>query len=101
MSRTTPPETCEDALLLDNSLQTIDESVAQVLDWWQGKQLSVCRVAAESVIRPYLPLALSARALVVWFITLTRNNCRKPALAPSEPPMSVNLRPCQPHKLNV
>jgi 3-phosphoshikimate 1-carboxyvinyltransferase len=27
-----------DALLLDNSDQTIEESVNQVLAWWQGKQ---------------------------------------------------------------
>jgi 3-phosphoshikimate 1-carboxyvinyltransferase len=39
MSRTHAPlKPAEDALLLDNSLQTIDESVAQVLAWWQGKQ---------------------------------------------------------------
>ena len=33
-----PLKPAEDALLLDNSTQTIDESVAQVLDWWQSKQ---------------------------------------------------------------
>jgi len=39
MSRTHAPlKPAEDALLLDNSLQTIDESVAQVLNWWQSKQ---------------------------------------------------------------
>jgi 3-phosphoshikimate 1-carboxyvinyltransferase len=39
MSRTHAPlKPAEDALLLDNSLQTIDESVAQVLTWWQSKQ---------------------------------------------------------------
>lgn len=39
MSRTHAPlKPAEDALLLDNSLQTIDESVAQVLSWWQSKQ---------------------------------------------------------------
>lgn len=39
MSRTHAPlKPAEDALLLDNSRQTIDESVAQVLTWWQGKQ---------------------------------------------------------------
>jgi 3-phosphoshikimate 1-carboxyvinyltransferase len=39
MSRAHAPlKPAEDALLLDNSLQTFDESVAQVLAWWQGKQ---------------------------------------------------------------
>ena len=39
MSRTHAPlKPAEDTLLLDNSLQTIDESVAQVLSWWQSKQ---------------------------------------------------------------
>ncbi len=33
-----PLKPAEDALLLDNSTQTIDESVAQVLTWWQSKQ---------------------------------------------------------------
>jgi 3-phosphoshikimate 1-carboxyvinyltransferase len=33
-----PLKPAEDALLLDNSLQTVDESVAQVLGWWEGKQ---------------------------------------------------------------
>lgn len=33
-----PLKPAEDAQLLDNSAQTIEESVAQVLDWWQGKQ---------------------------------------------------------------
>ncbi|HEX5784538.1 MAG TPA: bifunctional 3-phosphoshikimate 1-carboxyvinyltransferase/cytidylate kinase [Burkholderiaceae bacterium] len=33
-----PLKPAEDARLLDNSAQTIEESVAQVLDWWQGKQ---------------------------------------------------------------
>ena len=33
-----PLKPAADALLLDNSDQTIDESVAQVLQWWQGKQ---------------------------------------------------------------
>lgn len=33
-----PLQAAEDALLLDNSLQTVDESVAQVLGWWEGKQ---------------------------------------------------------------
>jgi 3-phosphoshikimate 1-carboxyvinyltransferase len=33
-----PLKPAEDALLLDNSTQTIDESVAQVLNWWQSKQ---------------------------------------------------------------
>ena len=28
----------EDALLLDNSGQTVEESVAQVLRWWEEKQ---------------------------------------------------------------
>ena len=39
MSRNHAPlKPAEDALFLDNSLQTIDESVTQVLNWWQGKQ---------------------------------------------------------------
>ncbi|MGH6628079.1 MAG: bifunctional 3-phosphoshikimate 1-carboxyvinyltransferase/cytidylate kinase [Burkholderiaceae bacterium] len=33
-----PLKPAEDALLLDNSEMTIEESVDQVLDWWQGKQ---------------------------------------------------------------
>jgi len=33
-----PLRPAEDALLLDNSAQSIDESVTQVLDWWQRKQ---------------------------------------------------------------
>jgi 3-phosphoshikimate 1-carboxyvinyltransferase len=33
-----PLKPAEDALLLDNSTQTIDESVAQVLGWWQSKR---------------------------------------------------------------
>ena len=33
-----PLKPAEDALLLDNSTQTIDESVEQVLSWWQSKQ---------------------------------------------------------------
>jgi 3-phosphoshikimate 1-carboxyvinyltransferase len=33
-----PLKPAEDALLLDNSSQTIDESVAQVLHWWEAKQ---------------------------------------------------------------
>ncbi|MCB2034575.1 MAG: (d)CMP kinase, partial [Ottowia sp.] len=33
-----PLKPAEDALLLDNSGQTIDESVAQVLAWWQARQ---------------------------------------------------------------
>jgi 3-phosphoshikimate 1-carboxyvinyltransferase len=33
-----PLKPAEDALLLDNSSQTIDESVAQVLQWWEAKQ---------------------------------------------------------------
>ena len=33
-----PLKPAGDALLLDNSLQTVDESVAQVLGWWEGKQ---------------------------------------------------------------
>ncbi|MBC5766903.1 bifunctional 3-phosphoshikimate 1-carboxyvinyltransferase/cytidylate kinase [Ramlibacter albus] len=32
-----PLKPAEDALLLDNSSQTIEESVAQVLQWWEGK----------------------------------------------------------------
>ncbi len=34
-----PLKPAQDALQLDNSLLTIDESVAQVLDWWQSKQV--------------------------------------------------------------
>jgi 3-phosphoshikimate 1-carboxyvinyltransferase len=30
----------EDALLLDNTGVTIEQSVLQVLAWWQGKQAS-------------------------------------------------------------
>ena len=33
-----PLKPAQDALLLDNSQLTIDASVAQVLDWWQGKR---------------------------------------------------------------
>lgn len=33
-----PLKPAADALLLDNSDQTIEESVGQVLQWWQGKQ---------------------------------------------------------------
>ena len=33
-----PLKPAPDALLLDNSSQTVDESVAQVLRWWEGKQ---------------------------------------------------------------
>jgi len=33
-----PLKPAEDALLLDNSSQTVEESVAQVLQWWDGKQ---------------------------------------------------------------
>jgi 3-phosphoshikimate 1-carboxyvinyltransferase len=33
-----PLKPAADALLLDNSDQTIEESVGQVLEWWQGKQ---------------------------------------------------------------
>jgi 3-phosphoshikimate 1-carboxyvinyltransferase len=37
MSRQSAPlKPAEDAKLLDNSLLSIEESVAQVLDWWQG-----------------------------------------------------------------
>ena len=38
-SRTAAPlKPAADALRLDNSDQTIEESVSQVLEWWQGKQ---------------------------------------------------------------
>jgi 3-phosphoshikimate 1-carboxyvinyltransferase len=33
-----PLKPAEDALLLDNSHQTIEESVMQVLQWWEGEQ---------------------------------------------------------------
>jgi 3-phosphoshikimate 1-carboxyvinyltransferase len=33
-----PLKPAEDALLLDNSTQTVEESVAQVLRWWEEKQ---------------------------------------------------------------
>ena len=33
-----PLKPAQDALLLDNSSQTIEESVGQVLRWWEGKQ---------------------------------------------------------------
>jgi 3-phosphoshikimate 1-carboxyvinyltransferase len=33
-----PLKPAEDALLLDNSSQTVEESVAQVLQWWEEKQ---------------------------------------------------------------
>jgi len=33
-----PLKPAEDALLLDNSSQTVEESVAQVLQWWEDKQ---------------------------------------------------------------
>jgi len=34
-----PLKPAEDALQLDNSLLSIDESVAQVMSWWQSKQV--------------------------------------------------------------
>lgn len=34
-----PLKPAQDAMLLDNSELTIEESIAQVLDWWQSKQL--------------------------------------------------------------
>jgi len=34
-----PLKPAQDALQLDNSSLTIDESVAQVLGWWQSKQV--------------------------------------------------------------
>jgi 3-phosphoshikimate 1-carboxyvinyltransferase len=38
-SRTVSPlKPAQDALLLDNSHQTIEQSVAQVLQWWEEKQ---------------------------------------------------------------
>ncbi len=33
-----PLKPAEDALLLDNSSQSVEESVAEVLDWWESKQ---------------------------------------------------------------
>ena len=33
-----PLKPAEDALLLDNSSQSVEESVAQVLQWWEEKQ---------------------------------------------------------------
>jgi len=33
-----PLKPAEDALLLDNSSQSVEESVAQVLQWWEGKR---------------------------------------------------------------
>ena len=33
-----PLKPAEDALLLDNSSQSVEESVEQVLQWWEGKQ---------------------------------------------------------------
>ncbi|MES3001170.1 MAG: bifunctional 3-phosphoshikimate 1-carboxyvinyltransferase/cytidylate kinase [Pseudomonadota bacterium] len=39
MNRATAPlKPAEDALLLDNSDQSVEESVAQVLQWWESKQ---------------------------------------------------------------
>ena len=39
MNRATAPlKPAQDALLLDNSGQTVEESVAQVLQWWEEKQ---------------------------------------------------------------
>jgi 3-phosphoshikimate 1-carboxyvinyltransferase len=38
MNRATAPlKPAQDALLLDNSSQSVDESVGQVLRWWDGK----------------------------------------------------------------
>jgi 3-phosphoshikimate 1-carboxyvinyltransferase len=34
-----PLKPAEDALQLDNSLLSIDKSVAQVMSWWQRKQV--------------------------------------------------------------
>jgi 3-phosphoshikimate 1-carboxyvinyltransferase len=40
MSRSVAPlKPAQDAKLLDNSEISIDSSVAQVLNWWQSKQL--------------------------------------------------------------
>jgi 3-phosphoshikimate 1-carboxyvinyltransferase len=33
-----PLKPAQDALLLDNSSQSVDESVAQVLRWWEARQ---------------------------------------------------------------
>jgi 3-phosphoshikimate 1-carboxyvinyltransferase len=33
-----PLKPAEDALLLDNSSQSVEESVAQVLQWWEARQ---------------------------------------------------------------
>ena len=33
-----PLKPAEDAMLLDNSAQTVDESVATVLDWWAQRR---------------------------------------------------------------
>jgi 3-phosphoshikimate 1-carboxyvinyltransferase len=33
-----PLKPAEDALLLDNSGQTVEESVAQVLSWWEERR---------------------------------------------------------------
>ena len=39
MSRSAAPlKPAQDALLLDNSSQSVDESVGEVLRWWEGKQ---------------------------------------------------------------
>jgi len=35
---TAPLKPAQDAKLLDNSDQTVQQSVDQVLDWWQGMQ---------------------------------------------------------------
>ena len=34
-----PLKPAQDAMRLDNSELTIEESITQVLDWWQSKQL--------------------------------------------------------------
>jgi 3-phosphoshikimate 1-carboxyvinyltransferase len=34
-----PLKPAQDAMLLDNSEFTVEESISQVLDWWQSKQL--------------------------------------------------------------
>jgi 3-phosphoshikimate 1-carboxyvinyltransferase len=40
MNRATAPlKPAQDALLLDNSSQSVDESVGQVLRWWDGKHI--------------------------------------------------------------
>jgi hypothetical protein len=74
-----PLKPAEDARLLDNSDLTVEESVNQVLDWWQGKQpfkVYRNRLKRLAFVGPSPPLSRSS-ALVVWFNNLTPRQNRE------------------------